>query len=314
MLQVIEYTNGLIGLTRLNLYGSMTLKIQNVEFKLNSNDIVSLTEMPTEILEPKTIPAQIIRYQDRSNENVTLSVDEYKLLASKLHAFGSHDDDDNFIWETREDKQRYDDFVATWKPIYSESTIEWVPVEFEVVVKEYVPEEYAEFIVSSIIVGQDGNKSKYKSICRYTSNKAKMLRMVAEKLGFEIVTNEHLTSGKKVYIYTTNLDSVLRFSKVNDHYFRMEQDVHFGNCTGTLEECIVRYKREYNAIYSYLNSEKNVIENKDVNPEEREGLLQILEICISNYHKVDSMKLTRSYYQALGTQLKSLKSKLMLNE
>lgn len=322
MIQVVDYQNGLYGISQTVTWGGrdLYLKINNVEFTLPTKKELTITEIPTEVFQKEVKSPQLINYVD-ANGNL-LRVDEYQAIVGELNKLKVWDDDaEESIWETREDKERYDKFVNSWKPVYSESIVEWTPVKFELVIKEPIPDKYKEFITSSIIVetrykngNYDNNNEYKKAICTYISNPTKMVEMVAKELGFTIVDNENKTEGLKIFIYKTNGDSVLRFSKVNGNYFKIPENIwkQYRNIQDSLEKCIAKYEWEYKQIYDFLLGVSNTVNNKVINPEERKELVELLDNSIGFYNKIDSMKSTRDYYRYLGNSLKELKNKLLM--
>lgn len=319
MIQVVDYQNELYGISQTLEWcgGSLNLKIGEVEFTLPLKTELTITEIPKEIFQKKVISPEVTGYVDKFGNSIR--VDEFKGALTEFNKLKVWDDDaEESIWETKEDKTNYEFFLSNWKPVYSEQKIEWIPVEFEVVIKQHVPDKYKSFITSSIILetrtieGNSFNKCK-KAICSYFTNPAAMIRMVANELGFNIVENENKTEGKNISIYKI-ADSVLRFSKVNGNYFRIGEEVWrmYRNVTGTLEQCIAQYEWEYKQIYDYLLGVRNTIENKTISPEERKELLELLEKGLSQYNKVDSMKSTRTYYNELGRTLNLIKKKLSM--
>lgn len=322
MIQVVDYQNELYGISQTLDWGGspLNLKIGEVEFTLPLKTELTITEIPKEIFQKKVISPEVTGYVD-ANGN-TLRVDEFKSALTDFNKLKVWDDDaEESIWETKEDKLKYETFLSNWKPVYSEQKVEWIPVDFELVIKQHVPDKYKSFITSSIITeirtieGNTNNRCK-KAICYYNTNATTMIRMVANELGFNIVDNEYKTEGKNIFIYK-NSDSVLRFSKVNGNYFKIGEEVwkKYRNVTGSLEQCIAQYEWEYKQIYDYLLGVRNTIENKTINPEERKELLELLDKGLSQYNKVDSMKSTRTYYNDLGRTLNLIKKKLsMLSE
>lgn len=319
MIQVVDYQNELYGISQTLDWGgnALNLKIGEVEFTLPLKTELTITEIPKEIFQKKVISPEVTGYVD-TNGN-TLRVDEFKNMLTYFNTLKVWDDDtEESIWETKEDKINYETFINTWKPVYSEQKIEWIPVEFEVVVKQHVPDKYRSFITSGIItevrtIQNNPNNRCKKAICYYNTNPTTMIKMVANELGFNIVENEHKTEGKNIFIYKIS-DSVLRFSKVNGNYFKIGEEIwkKYKNVTGTLEQCVAQYEWEYKQIYDYLVGVRNTIENKTINPEERKELLELLNTAQSQYYKVDSMKSSRDYYRNLGTTLTSIKNKLLI--
>lgn len=318
MIQVVDYQNELYGISQTLEWGgrSLDLKINDVEFVLPLKTEITITEIPKEIFQKEIISSKVIGYVD--NMGNTLEIDEFKKISAKFNNLKVWDDDlEEFIWETKEDKLKYGTFIHTWNPVYSEQSIEWVPIEFEVVIKQHIPDKYKDFITSSIILETrtiENNRFKCKkAICYYNTNATTMVRMVANELGFNIVENENKTEGKNISIYKI-ADSVLRFSKVNGNYFKIQEEVwkKYRNVTGTLEQCVAQYEWEYKQIYDYLLGVRNTIENKTINPEERKELLDLMDKAAIQYDNVDSMKSTRTYYNELGRTLNLIKKKLSM--
>lgn len=319
MIQVVDYQNELYGISQTLEWGgsSLNLKIGQVEFTLPLKTELTITEIPKEIFQKKVISPEVTGYVDKFGNSIR--VDEFKGALTEFNKLKVWDDDaEESIWETKEDKLKYETFLSNWKPVYSEQKIEWIPVEFEVVIKQYVPDKYKSFITSSIILetrtieGNSFNKCK-KAICSYFTNVTTMIRMVANELGFNVVENENKTEGKNISIYEI-ADSVLRFSKVNGNYFRIGEEVwkKYRNVTGNLEQCVAQYEWEYKQIYDYLLGVRNTIENKTINPEERKELLDLMDKAAIQYDNVDSMKSTRTYYNELGRTLNLIKKKLSM--
>lgn len=316
MIQVIDYNNGIFGIVQNENYNSIDLKIGDVEFKLPKDKLCTLAEMPSEILQKKTVPAAVTHYADL--EGNTLSWDDHIAEITRLNANMVWDDDgDSKIWDTREDKENYEAFISRWKGVYSEPVVEWNPVDFEVIKKQYIPEQYAKYITSSIIVGSTTNyhQQAYKAICYYTSNPAQMIRDIAEKLGFSISSSENETKGKRIFIYTrSGGDSTVQFSKVDGNYFNVPESDRkkYGSRSGTFEACVAKYEFEYNQLYDFLLGVANKLDHPTLSPEERTELASTVDAAMGHWNKIDPMKSSRDQYRYLGSKLTEIKKKLLL--
>lgn len=316
MIQVIDYNNGIFGITQNIDRNSITLKIGDVEFKLPTDKLCTLAELPTEILQKKTASGTITHYADGYGN--TLSCEDRRVVINQLHSKMVWDDDgDNKIWETRQDKEEFEAFSQRWKGVYSDPTVEWNPVEFEVIKKQYIPEQYAKYISSSVIVGPTANYNEqaYKAICYYTSNPAEMIRDIASKLGFSISDSENNITGKRIFIYTrSSVDGTVQFSKVNGNYFGIPEYARkkYGSRSGTFEECVAKYEFEYNTLYDFLLGIANKLDYPTIGPAERSDLAAIVDNALLYWSKISPMKSSRDEYRYLGGKLTELKKKLLL--
>lgn len=315
MLQIINYQDEIFGLYNPETCGKLDLKIGETEFTLHARSEITLTSIPEVIFQKIVKHASVSHYINGDN---TLTVDAYKDEYRRLRSFMTEDDDGNDIWETREDKNAFDVFTSSWKPVYSEPSVEWVPIEFDVVMKERVPEKYQKYITSSTIVVSEGSGAsradKYKSVCTYQSSAYQVLVQAANALGFEIVGKNEKSDGMKIEIGWSGTDC-LRFSKVNNDYISIPEAFRkrIGmQHKGTLEYCIQEFESEYKVIYEYLEGLANTIQNRKVSESERADLLKTVEACISNYHSVETMKSTRDKYRWLGESLNQLKRKITM--
>lgn len=281
-------------------------------FVITGDKPISLAQIPTKIELKEEVRPQLSHYTSPSGE--TMSIDLFKSTQLHLLSFKTNDDDeDEYMWETREDKIKYENFLANWKPVYDDPRESWKEVEFQVVKQEEVPDQYKDFITSTIIIDTSGNNDFKKSLCRYYSNPAKMMRVVAEELGFQITTIDkaEATRGKTVFIYESR---PLEFSRCNEEFVKFDENTRrsFGNKEGSLEQCIKKYELEYSTIYNKLLSIANVIDNKAVTGIERAELLKILDTAMIIYRSVDPYKSTRTNYRDLGSKLTELRNKLTL--
>lgn len=316
MIQIIDYNNGIFGIVQNENYNSIDLKIGDVEFKLPKDKLYTLSELPIEILQKKTASGTITHYADGYGN--TLSCEDRRVVINQLHSKMVWDDDgDNKIWETRQDKEEYETFNQRWKAVFSEPVVEWNPVEFEVIKKQYIPEQYAKYITSSVIIGSTSNYNghEYKAICHYQSNPAEMIRDIASKLGFSISKSDDDIKGKRIFIYTrSGVDSTVRFSKVNGNYFGIPEHEYkkYGSRTGTFEECVAKYEFEYNTLHDFLLGIANKLDYPTLSPAERSDLAAIVDNAFLYWNKISPMKTSRDEYRYLGQKLTELKKKLLL--
>ena len=114
MIYIIDYgIKDLFEIRYHSNYGSIDIKIEDREFRLPANNPMTISSFPTEILMKTLKPSQIIGYETIGGET-QITIETYKEKLAFLKSFGSYDDDDNFIFETREDKTNYDAFTSNW--------------------------------------------------------------------------------------------------------------------------------------------------------------------------------------------------------
>lgn len=312
MIQVIDYqTDNLYGLI-IHDYRGLEVKINNVEFKLDHQKEATITSLPDKIFKKVSVPAQIEGYIN--TEGRIMSVEEWNAENTRLKSFKEYDNDsEELIWVTKEDKVIYDDFIKEWTPVYSKPEIVWKEENFEIVVKEFIPEKYKDFIKSSIIINTENKVGHYKAICTYYPNPSLTIRKVGLDLGFIEVPDKNFsdnTLGKHFSISNTN---PLEYSRVNNVFLSLSKNYAiFRECKGSLEHCIEQYQKDYNLVYNKFLIQKNLIENKQIDPEERKELYTLLERCLSAYNRIDASKRTMSDYNSLGKTLISLKNKIAL--
>lgn len=310
MIQIIDYQDNLFGLLLIGEISPKTLKIDGIEYTIGSSEY-TLPDIPTEIFEKITYPSKIIGYSSGAE---MCTVDEYNTMMRSLTAAATYTDD-GVMWDTREDKRLYDEFVAKWKCAYSEPTFEWKPVDFQLVVKERVPDKYRDYIESSIIIGSTGyGRAPRKAVCTYRSRPKKMIEEIAERLGFSITLDDKNTQGKKIFIYTNVPDNILRYSKVNDKYFGFPEEIYkkYGDVNGSLAACIDKYEWEYNQIYEYLLGISNVIDNPSVTLEERKKLATMMDEIFLTMKKVTPTKSGLDHYNRSMTLLSTFRRTLQI--
>lgn len=307
MIQVISYTNGLVGLQNIN-HSKAVLKINNVEFEVGSGGLISISEVPEEILQRVTLPSAISHYEfeGKNIDPVEFEREKARLLGFRMETI--HDGE--YSWPA--DKLEEYTTLMKYRPVYKDPEPTWQPVGFSLVKQEFVPEQYAEYIVSTVIVDTIGLNLNTRAICTYTSNAHKMLLKVAGELGFKITSNEH-EKGKCIFPYTNSLDSVLKFSKVDGEYFKIPRAEYesFKNFRGTLDECIRKYNYEYGVIHKYLQGVAHVMDNKNLDPEERKNLMGLVDRAISKYGEVSSKANSGVQYRNLGKLLYDMRAQII---
>ena len=317
-LQVIDYGyENIFGLVNCS-YTTYELKIDDIEFKLDSTNSstksfaeVTLNSMPKVILKKIRHSSVKIGYslvEPNPFPDEIIEIDRYEELRKELDTRIYDDDDEYKIWNTVEEKVKYDEFIAKWKPVYKEVPDEWVPIEFEVVCKQFIPEKYRHYISSNLIIHTNGNDKKYKAICNYKTDPYSMLISIARELGFEITDNEYKTEGKKLYTKWKDSDC-LRWSKVNGNYIKLDSiRDKYRNFAGTFEECVAKYQWEYDQIYNYLLGIKNTLDNPGISSSDRQVLNDRIDQALSRWYNVESYSKTRSEYRNLGVILNDIKS------
>jgi hypothetical protein len=80
--------------------------------------------------------------------------------------------------------------------------------------------------------------------------------------------------------------------------------------TGTFDQCVTAFDRDYNAIYSYLNLVNQELEGKQIEPLTAKAVYDMILECKKNANAVDSMKSTRDEYKRLLASLVKIENKL----
>ena len=112
MIQVVDYQNELYGISQTLDWGgsSLNLKIGEVEFTLPLKKELTITEIPKEIFQKKVISPEVTGYVDKFGNS--MRVDEFKNTLTEFNKLKVWDDDaEEFIWETKEDKLKYEFFI-----------------------------------------------------------------------------------------------------------------------------------------------------------------------------------------------------------
>ena len=307
MLFIIDY--GLNGLFELRAYGAGTtlnLKIGDYEFKLE-NFPITITEIPTEILIRKQYPDAISHYEFDGSR---LSVLDYKTVCSQLAAFRYYDEDeDRWLFDTKEEKEAYDQFIRSWKAVYTEPESRYEPTQFEIIRKQWIPEKYRPFITSQIVIPtvSRNEQQRVEAICVYSGGFSGMFKKIADELGFTPVLNSSSdTKGKKYHLNES------RFTQCNGQYVSK----YFGGgnlfctMTGSFDQCVSAFDRDYNAIYSYLNLVNQEIEGKQIEPLTAKAVYDMILECKQYANAVDSMKSTRDAHKRLLASLVNIENKL----
>lgn len=309
MLFIIDY--GLNGLFELQQTGfsTLNLKIGGYEFEL-SNLPMTVTEIPTEILIKKTYSPSVSHYEF---DGVRLSVLDYNTERKKMELPRYYDDDDDrYVFNTKEEKEAYDQFIRNWKAIYTEPETRYEPIQFEVVRKQWIPEKYRPFISSQIVIpsGWGSEQKKVEAICVYSGGFGKMFKKIADEIGFQELTQStpyNDTKGKKYH-----LNNGIEYTHCNGQYVTkyFENQYLFNTVKGTFDQCVTAFDRDYNAIYSYLNLVNQELEGKQIEPLTAKAVYDMILECKKNANAVDSMKSTRDEYKRLLASLVKIENKL----
>ncbi len=212
MIYIIDYgLNNLFELFK-NDYGTLKCRIGVVDFELGQNPI-TLTKIPEKIFKKVELSKRIGHYEF---DGKILSIEDRTDLWKELRKNGFYDgeDDDVWVFETREDKLKFEEFERNWKPVYLEPEIRWDEVEFQMIKKQFIEEKYRPFIQSQIVI--ENRPDKVEAICTYSPNFEMMFRKQANELGFIEVEDKSFTDhtkGKKFSFH-----SGIRFSKCNNEY------------------------------------------------------------------------------------------------
>ena len=289
-------------------YGSDIVRIGDIEFTL-SEQPVTLTEIPSQLFKKVSLPTRVGHFEF---EGQTMSIDEYNSKWKELTKNRYYDDDeDRYIFETREDKSNFEEFERNWKPIHLEPEIKWEETSFEVIRKQFIEEKYRPFIKSQIVISN--RSDKVESICQYYPNFDQMFKKIGNEYGFVEVEDKPFTDhtkGKKFSFH-----SGIKYSKCNGEYVTkfFENKGLFVDKKGTYEDCIIAFERDYNAISTYLKLQSSMIDQKELSPLTLKECYDLIQSIKSTARKVDSMKLTRSDYNNLLKLISSLEEKI-LNE
>lgn len=307
MIYVIDYgLNNLFELFK-NDYGTLKCKIGETEFELRK-DPITLTSIPDKIFWKVELQKRISHYEFGEK---TLSIDERSAMWLDLRKNGAWagEDDDVWVFETREDKLKFDEFERDWKPVFTEPEIRWEDVEFQVIKKQFIEEKYRPFIESQIVI--ETRHDKVEAICTYSPNFDTMFRKQAIELGFVEVEDKTFadnTNGTKF-----SLHCGYKFSKCNGGYVNkfFENKGLFVAKKGTYDECVVAFERDYNAIASYLNLQVQIIEQKSLEPLMVKIVYDSIVSIKISANRVDSMKSTRSDYNQLLKLIAQLEQMLL---
>lgn len=306
MIYIIDY--GFTNLFEiLSTQSTDLLKIGEIEFKLHRDEPMTIASIPSQIFKQVALPSRIGHYK---NGDETMSVVGYQAKYKELIKYRYWDDDlERDVFETREELKQYEDFMASWKPVYLEPETNWEIIEFEVIKKQFIEEKYRPIIVSQISV--NSNPGVVESICKYNPSFEMMFRQIANGMGFVEIPDKMSvdTKGKK---YSFN--SGTRFSKCNDQYvskFFEKQGTIFTPQKGLYEDCVKSFERDYNVIYQYINMVAQTVDNVAIAPLLVGELYEMIDNCITYANKVDSMKSTRDSYKALLQQLSKVKNRLL---
>lgn len=309
MIYVIDY--GLDNLFELfkNDYGTLKCKIGETEFEIGQNPITS-TSIPDKILKKVELHKRIGHYEF---DGKILSVKDYSVVWEDYRKNGYYDDDeDRFIFDTREDRENFNEFEKNWKPVYLEPEVRWDEVEFQIIKKQFIEEKYRPFIESQIVI--ETRPDKVEAICTYSPNFDVMFRKQAIEFGFVEVEDKSFTDNTKGKKFS--FSSGVRFSKCNDEWVNkfFENKGWFISKKGTYEDCIASFERDYNAIATYLNLQVQAIDGKAMEPLMVKTVYDALLSIKSTANRVDSMKATRTDYRSLLNQISALESKLLGNK
>lgn len=311
MIYIIDYGLGNLFELMRDDYGTLDVKIDGDEFSLTKDKSFSLTKIP-EIISKKTVLPKRIGHYEYNGQ--VLSADERSVIWSDLrkNGFWDGEDDDVWVFDTREDKLKFEEFERECKPVYLEPEVKWDEVEFQVIKKQFVEEKYRPFIESQIVISN--NPSKVEAICHYSPNFEQLFRKQAIGLGFVEVEDKTFgdnTKGKKFSFHTG-----IRFSKCNGEYVNkfFEGKRLFEPKKGTYNDCIIAFERDFNAISSYLNLQLQAIEGVKLESATVKAVYDALIEIKMTANRVDSMKATRSEYNSLLKRISALELKLLNND
>ena len=139
MIYIIDYgLNNLFELLR-DDYGTLEVKIDNDEFTLTKDKSFTISKIPEKIFK-KTILQRRIGHYDYNSQ--ILSIEERSVIWSDLRKNGFWDGEDEDIWvfDTREDKTKFEEFERNCKPLFLEPEIIWDEVEFRFIKKQWIEE------------------------------------------------------------------------------------------------------------------------------------------------------------------------------
>lgn len=307
MIYIIDYgLNNLFELFK-NDYGTLKCKIGEIEFELG-NDPITLTSISDKIFKKVELLKRIGHYEF---DGKILSNEDRSTQWRELRKNGFYDGEDNDIWvfDTREDKLKFEEFERNWKPVFLEPEVRWDEVEFQVIRKQFIEEKHRPFIESQIVI--ETRPDKVEAICTYSPNFDMMFRKQAIELGFaeiEHKTFDASTKGKKFSFH-----SGIKYSKCNDEYVSkfFENKGLFNSKKGTYDDCVTSFERDYNAIATYLNLQVQTIEKIEIEPLMIRTVYDAILNIKSTANKIDSMKATRSDLNSLLKQISALETKLL---
>lgn len=288
-------------------YHPIELRIGDIEFSLRPGENMSIDTLPVFIEQKVKQPNTVRHFQ--SGDSV-MTIEEYREQRSLLASRGSRDDDDNFLFDTWEDKKNYDVFCESWTPVYTVGEFRWEECPFKIITKQYVDPVYKSYITSEIIVRTSEKDEPVKSICIYTPSFEGMCRKIGPALGFVEVENKTFvdnTLGKKF-----SFNSGIKFSKINNEYIEkyFENRRLFISEKGTYEQCVSAFKRDYSAVEEYLKLVAAKVDGVKIETTTAKDIFDIASEALSRLYKVQPMKASRNEYDGVCKLLNEIKHKI----
>jgi hypothetical protein len=283
------------------------LRNGQTEFSIDPNQKITIDCIPESLEYKQHHPKTISHY---SNGTEIIDMDEYKRRHGALRETGFYNDDDDFIFETREDKKRYDEFIVEWEKVYNDEYFEWIDRPFKIIYKQHIPERYSELIQSQVLFRFSNTDEPVKAICEYRPSFEWMMREIGSKLGFEEVVKDTFSKNTKGKKYS--LCDGITYSKVNDSYvtsYFKDKRLFFAE-KGTYDQCVTAFERDYSAIQTYLKLVKAQIDQIPINTTTAKEIIDELGYLKQQLNRIEPKNSHRTQFFTAVNKIDEINEKL----
>jgi hypothetical protein len=202
-----------------------------------------------------------------------ISIEEFEGKIAELLSKREYDEDnDSYTWFTIEDKYNYEKYVSIYEEIKEKET-RWQDFHLEYYGVSYSAHEE---ITPLWQIGAPLDNP----MCQYSPNPVKWFREIAGELGFEQMVGDVNYPLTKGFRYCLGRHSDLQFVTMNGIYLygSNSNEWKFFGVTDTYENCVARLNSDKKRIRDKIAQQKRVLEESNLNKNEREEVLKELQI------------------------------------
>ena len=234
----------------LNLQPGTLYRLDGKEFKTTTNELEFKT-LPEGI--QRQVSETTISHYHHDINDLDMEVSKWDTTNFKLL---SKRDEEGYFY-TLDDEFAYRKFSDGWNKVFKTEMI-WEDVELKIFKAPTIPDKYKKYIFP--IAQHDLSNTSFH--CRFNPHSLWMLTEIGNKYGFKMAPTGSKNSRGKFWEVPSH--SGLDYLKINDNYVNNKVKESFKFKSGTLNQCIVAYQKQYDTMDEWFRCQLAIIEDKPI--------------------------------------------------